>query len=110
MSDHPAIRENNTMTEAELLLRAREAYIATKRPPRIVARCIRRGWADRLVRPAITALRDINRPLWLILEERDGATAAIILRTMPAFDQMSEDDRRGISLAIMTAIRWGRRN
>ena len=82
MSDHPAIRENNTMTEAELLLRAREAYIATKRPPRIVARCIRRGWADRLVRPAITALRDINRPLWLILEERDGATAAIILRTM----------------------------
>lgn len=93
------------MSEGEILTRAREAYIAThRRLPRIMRRWIRAGWLDRRVRATITALRDVKRPMALIVAERDEATVALVMRTSPHLPQTEE-----VAAALLTAVRMGRR-
>lgn len=97
------------MSEGEMLTRAREAYIGTHRPGRRLARAIRAGKADNRLAAILTALRDMRRPMALIVAERDEATCALILRTTPGLMGLPERERGEVAAALMTAIRMGRR-
>jgi hypothetical protein len=97
------------MSEGEILTRAREAWIASHKPGRWLARRIRLGFCDKRLRAIVTALRDVPRPMSLIVADRDEATCALIMRTTPGIDAMGDDDRRNVAAAIMTAVRMGRR-
>jgi hypothetical protein len=92
------------MSEAELLTRAREAYVATHRPPRWLTRFVRAGYFDWGLRVTMTALRDLARPVSLIVADRDEATVAQIMRMTPGLPQ-----DRAIAAALLTAVRLGRR-
>jgi hypothetical protein len=97
------------MSEGEMLTRAREAYIGTHRPWRWLTRRIRAGKADGRLSAILTALRDVRRPMALIVAERDEATCALILRTTPGLMGLPDQSRHEVAAALMTAVRMGRR-
>lgn len=97
------------MSEGEILTRAREAYIGTHWTPRWLRRAIRAGWCDRRLRAIVAALRDLHRPMHLIVAERDEATCALVMRTTPGVMALGGDERAVVADAVMTAVRIGRR-
>jgi hypothetical protein len=97
------------MSEGEILTRAREAWIAERHPAKWLARRVRAGRHDGWLRPILTALRDMRRPMALIVAERDEATCALILRTTPGLMGLPEKERAEVAAALMTAVRMGRR-
>ena len=97
------------MSEGEILTRAREAWIGTHRPGRWLARRVRAGQCDGRLGAIITALRDMARPMSLIVADRDEATCALIMRTTPGIMALPEKERRYVAAAIATAVRMGRR-
>lgn len=101
-----AYQVHGEMSEGEILTRAREAWIATHRPWRWLARRIRSGRHDGRLRDIRTALRDTARPMALIVAERDEATCALILRTTPG---VTAENREVVAAAILTGVRMGRR-
>jgi hypothetical protein len=92
------------MDEGELRTRAREAYCDTHKPPRWLARRVRAGKHDRLLRVVMHALRDLNRPVQAIVAERDEGTVALILSTAPGIPR-----DEATAAALLTAVRMGRR-
>jgi hypothetical protein len=97
------------MSEGEMLTRAREAYVATHRPSRWIVRRIRAGYCDKRLRAIMAALRDLHRPMALIVAERDEATCALILRTTPGLQGLPVEAQRAVADALATAVRMGRR-
>lgn len=92
------------MSDAELRTRAREAYLATRKPPRWIARRVRAGLCDWRLRAILAALHDLAKPVSLIVAERDEATVAMIMRASPG---IAQDE--ATAAAILTAVRVGRR-
>lgn len=97
------------MSDGEALTRAREAYIAQRRPFRWMARRIRAGLHDKRLRAIVIALRDTARPMTAIIAERDEATCALIMRATPGLEGLTLEQKVAVAAALMTAVRVGRR-
>lgn len=94
-----------TMSDCELLSRAREAYLANNRwLPRWLVRRIRAGLCDWRIRGIVAALRDLAKPHSVIVADRDESTVALIMRTTPNLPRTDS-----VAAALLTAIRVGRR-
>lgn len=99
-----------TLTEDELLIRAREAAIfAYPRMPRLIARLVRAGRFDGFLAGTRQALRDIEKPTeFLTLEAR---AAWVWQRTLAnELNGVPDDQREKIANALATAIRVGTRD
>lgn len=98
------------LSDDDVLIRAREAFIANHRfLPRFVRRGVRAGWYDSFMKSTIAALRDVKRPLHFVIADRDEATCALIMHHTPGLAGLALDEQRAVSAALMTAIRMGRR-
>jgi hypothetical protein len=90
------------MSEAEILIRAREAWIDAHRAGRWRAHRARAGRYDHRLTSAILALRGTARPMSLILADRAEATVAIALRVTPG---VTDENRRVVADAVLAALR-----
>jgi hypothetical protein len=90
------------MSEAEIIIRAREAWIAAFRAGPWRARRARAGRYDHQLASVILALRGTARPLSLILADRDEATAAIALRVTHG---VTDENQEVVASAVLTALR-----
>lgn len=97
------------MSEEEIFARAREATILSfPKLPQFVARMIRRGRFDWLLRPARQVIRDIEKPLDHLTTE---ARAAFVLSTiLPTLKSLDDSARGEVVNAITTAVRVGVRH
>lgn len=98
-----------TLSEDEILIRAREAAVfAYPRMPRIIARLVRSGRFDFMLRGTRQALRDIEKPTeFLSIEAR---AAWVWQRTLADVSHLPIEDKEKIANALATAIRVGVRN
>ena len=90
------------MSEAEIILRAREAWITAFRAGPWRARRARAGRYDYQLASVILALRGMARPLSLIVGDRDEGTAAIALRVTPG---VTDENQEVVANAVLTALR-----
>ena len=97
------------MSEGEMLTRAREAFITATNCWRWRARKMRAGKLDHLLGPVMTALHDLDRPMSLIVSDRDEATAALLLKTSPGLSELDGEAREAVAGALLSAVRMGRR-
>jgi FixJ family two-component response regulator len=95
-----------TMTEDEITLRAREAFIfAHPHTPRVVTRMMRRGRLDFLLKSARQIVRDIEKPVDMLTHESRAAWVIAQFRgTMAALPQ---EQREIVADLVVMAVRVG---
>jgi hypothetical protein len=90
------------MSEAEIMIRAREAWIEAHRAGPWRARRARAGRYDHRLTSAILALRGTARPMSMVLADRDEATTAIALRVTAG---VTIENEEVVANAVLAALR-----
>ena len=95
--------------EGEVLERAREAYIATRRPWNLLTRQIRKGRFDWRLRAVARAIRDMQWPIEALLAKEEIAVAGLAIKATPLIADLDAEHQQAVASAIMTALRVQRR-